>query len=354
MPGSSQRPLPEQDLAHVLEHTRDFWEDLRGGRLFVTGGTGFFGRWMLETFLRANQDLGLGADVIVLTRDPQAFAGAAPHVALHPQVSLHPGDVRSFEFPSAMCSHVLHLATETALRASPAASFATAVEGTARVLAFAVAATARKVLITSSGAVYGPQPPELERISEDYAGAPRSEDASAGYAHGKRAAEFLGSVAAAEGRLEVKIARCFAFVGPMLPLDANFAIGNFIRDALIGDAIRVTGDGTARRSYLYAADLAVWLWTILIKGESGRPYNVGSEDDVSIGELAGIVGAVVRPGLEGVISQNALSGVQPQRYVPSTARALDELGLRLHFDLRDAISRTADWYSSGPSRRAGE
>ena len=350
MPGSSQRPLPEQDLAHVVEHTRDLWEDLRSGRLFVTGGTGFFGRWMLETFLRANQDLGLGADVIVLTRDPEAFAAAAPHVALHPQVSLHPGDVRSFEFPSVMCSHVLHLATETALRASPAASFQTAVEGTARVLAFAEAATARKVLIASSGAVYGPQPPELVRISEDYAGAPRSEDASAGYAHGKRAAEYLGSVAAAEGRLEVKIARCFAFVGPMLPLDANFAIGNFIRDALIGDAIRVTGDGTARRSYLYAADLAVWLWTILFTGESGRPYNVGSEANLSIADLAAVVASVVNPGIPVRITKSPIPGVLPSRYVPSTDRATRELGVHSHVTLSEAVLRTAQWYSAGPMR----
>ena len=354
MLGSNQRPLPEQDLEHVLDHTRDLWAELRGGRLFVTGGTGFFGRWMLESFLRANDELDLGAEVVVLTRQPSVFASAAPHVVAHPAVRLHQGDVTSFDFPMPEFTLVLHMATETVLDESLPASFQTAVSGTSRVLEFAAARGARKVLLTSSGAVYGPQPPECERISEDYPGAPRPEDASAGYAHGKRAAEYLGAAAAAASGPEVKIARCFAFVGPLLPLDANFAIGNFIRDALAGNPIRVDGDGTARRSYLYAADLAAWLWTILFKGESGRPYNVGAEDDLSIADLATLVGAVVRPGIPVVIARKGPAGAPPQRYVPSTARSAAELNLRSCFDVREAVRRTADWYSPGPSRRAGD
>ena len=351
MPGSNQRPLPAEDLDHVLEHTRDLWAELRGERLLVTGGTGFFGRWMLESFLRANDELGLGAEVVVLTREPGAFASAAPHVARHPGVRLHRGDVSSFEFPAIECSHVLHMATETVLEGSAVASFQTAVSGTSRVLDFAAARGARKLLITSSGAVYGPQPPDLERISEDYLGAPRPEDATAGYAHGKRAAEYLGSVAAADGGFEVKIARCFAFVGPLLPLDANFAIGNFIRDALAGNPIRVSGDGTPRRSYLYAADLAVWLWTILFKGASARPYNVGSEEDLSIADLAVLAAKLVRPGIPVHIAEKPATGGLPRRYVPSTARAARELDLHVRIDLDEATRRMADWYSTGPTPR---
>jgi nucleoside-diphosphate-sugar epimerase len=351
MPGSNARPLPERDLDHVLEHTRDLWEEVRGGRLFVTGGTGFFGRWMLESFLRANQELGLGAQAVVLTRGPGAFGVRAPHVVEHPAIRLHRGDVRSFEFPSFDFTHILHMATETALQGSPGASFQTAVEGTARVLRFAAVSKARKLLLTSSGAVYGPQPPDLKHISEDYLGAPRPEDASAGYAHGKRAAEYLGASAAAEGEFEVKIARCFAFVGPMLPLDANFAIGNFVRDALAGNPIQVAGDGTARRSYLYAADLAVWLWTILFRGASGRPYNVGSESDLSIADLAALVAELVRPVISVQVAGKPGINALPKRYVPSTARAASQLDLHVYVGLDEAIKRMAEWYSIEPTPR---
>jgi dTDP-glucose 4,6-dehydratase len=354
MPGSSARPLPARDLDHVLEHTQGLWEELRGGRLFVTGGTGFFGRWMLESFIRANDEFGLGAEAVVLTRDPRRFAAAAPHVAEHEAIALQTGDMRSFDDPPGQYTHVLHMATETALAASATASFETAVGGTQRVLSFAARRGVAKLLLTSSGAVYGQQPPDCERLSEEYTGAPRADDVSAGYAHGKRAAEFLCSAAAAQTTLEAKIARCFAFVGPLLPLDANFAIGNFIRDALYGDRIEVTGDGTPRRSYLYAADLAVWLWTIVFNGQSGRPYNVGSEADMSISELAQLVAKVLSPEIPVQIAASPLAGALPARYVPSTARAAQELGLRSRVGLDDAVLRTAEWYLAGPTARRRE
>jgi dTDP-glucose 4,6-dehydratase len=300
---------------------------------------------MLESFLRANDELGLRAGALVLTRDPRHFAHAAPHVAGHPAIALQGGDVATFDRPEGDCTHVLHMATETALGSSRAASFKLAVQGTERVLGYATDCGARKILLTSSGAVYGPQPADLERIPEDYLGAPGPHEPSTGYGQGKRAAEFLCSVAAMEGGPEAKIARCFAFVGPMLPLDANFAIGNFIRDALAGDGILVSGDGTPRRSYLYAADLAIWLWTILFRGVSGRPYNVGSEEDLGIADLAGLAARVLRPGIQIRIASAPGPGAPTHRYVPSNVRASSELGLRAWISLEDALRRTAEWHS---------
>lgn len=354
MPGSSARPLAIGDLDHVIEHTDGLWDDLRGGRLFVTGGTGFFGRWMLETLLRANEEFGLGAKATVLTRDPQRVAQDAPHLSASPAITLLAGDVRTFGLPRPGLTHILHLATESGPNLTPGASFRTSVHGTERVLELAARTGARKMLLTSSGAVYGAQPPDLQRLFEEFPGAPLVQDASAGYAHGKRVAEHLCALAASETDLEVKVARCFAFVGPLLPLDANFAIGNFIRDALRGERIEVKGDGTARRSYLYAADLAVWLWTILIRGASGRPYNVGSDVDLSIADLAAKVAAVVRPGIPIRIAEPAVVGLAPTRYVPSTDRAADELSLRPHVILDEAIRLTADWYGAGPTSRRGD
>ena len=334
------------DLTHILEHTHDLWDEVRGQRIFITGGTGFFGCWLLESFCWANDHLDLHASALVLTRDPQKFAGKAPHLANHPAIQLYAGDVRSFDFPAGEFSHVIHAATESDLQLSaknPLLTLDTIVEGTRRTLDFARHCGTPKFLLTSSGAVYGKQPANLTCIPENYVGAPDPLDPRSTYGEGKRLAEHLCALYAQQYGLHVKVARCFAFVGPYLPLDASFAVGNFIRNGLRGEPIHVKGDGSSYRSYLYAVDLAIWLWTILFKGRTCCSYNVGSEEAVTIAELAHLVAAQFEPRPLIKIEQNRIQGIADNRYVPSIERVHSEFGLRPSITLPDALQRTTDW-----------
>jgi nucleoside-diphosphate-sugar epimerase len=333
--------LSDRDLEYVTGATEPLWRDLEGARLFVTGGTGFFGIWLLETFLAARDRLGVNAEAVVLTRNRAAFEAKAPHLA--PRVRCIEGDVRNFAFPEGEFPFVIHAATEasaTLNEQQPREMFTSIVNGTERVLEFAQEARTRRLLFVSSGAVYGRQPERITHLDEDYTGAPVTTDPRSAYGEGKRAAELLCAMSA----VPTAIARCFAFVGPHLPLDRHFAIGNFIFDALAGRTIRVRGDGTPLRSYLYAADLAVWLWTILSRGTALRPYNVGSDEAVSVGRLAQIVAGTVEPALAVEVAGTPDPSTPVERYVPSTVRARTELGLAQSVDLGDAIARTIDWH----------
>jgi dTDP-glucose 4,6-dehydratase len=311
---------------------------LDGARIFLTGGTGFLGRWLVATWARAQAHGLLRGQLTVLTRRPPAEPAGVPGLVYHA------GDQDRFDLPEGAWDFVLHGAVEPG---PPTVAMTRNLRGFQRVLDLARAGAAGRFLLLSSGAVYGVQPPDLERVPETCTGAPDPMDPRQAYGEMKRAAELLGCAAAAEGGPAFVSARGFAFLGPGLPLDLTYAAGNFIRDALGEGPIVIQGDGRPFRSYLYAGDAAAWIWSMLVRGVSGRAYNLGCPDPVSILDLARTVRDQLCPGREVQVLGQAGSGLPP-RYVPDTARAEGELGLRSTVALSEAIRRTAAW-----SRREG-
>lgn len=350
---SESKPLASADLDEVLHYARSSFEGLRGARVFLTGGTGFFGHWLLESLLHASRELALDTQITVLTRSASAFRARAPHITEHSAVTLLEGDIRTFAFPEGPFTHVLHAATDTGAPGPerPAYELAESVlEGTRRVLHFALGSGASRILYVSSGAVYG-RSTTLPHTPETYNGSPDPLLLASSYDEAKRMAEHL-CVAYAHGTtLQPVIARCFAFVGPHLPLQAHFAIGNFLYAAIRNEPIHIRGDGTPRRSWLYMSDLAAWLWTLLVRGEALRAYNVGSDEAYMIAEAARLTAAVLRPDPEGGstipirIDGTPKPGAPLNSYVPDTHRARTELGLNVTVPLAEALRRTAAWHS---------
>src|SRR3569832_1985356 len=148
----------ERDLEMVSQRTAPLWEEARGQNIFVTGGTGFFGCWLVESFSHADKVLSLNAGMTVLTRSPEAFALKCPHLADNPAIRLVRGDVRNFAFPDGEYRFVIHAATEASAKQAaeaPLEMLSTIVEGTKRTLEFASSHGAKAFLQTSSGAEYG-------------------------------------------------------------------------------------------------------------------------------------------------------------------------------------------------------
>ena len=344
MNGTALPLVPAADVEAVLERSAPLWRALAGERLLITGGTGFMGAWLLESLVHARARLGIDLRAVVLSRAPEAFRLRAPALAANPALEFVAGDVRDFGAPGGAFGAVIHAATDTradAERDDPAGLAASIVDGTRRVLDCAAQAGAARFLYLSSGAVYGAQPPDLAGLPEEHCAVSEARTVGTTYADAKRDAEAL-CVAAADGALQPTIARCFAFVGAQLPLDGHFAVGNFLRDAAEGRGIEVLSDGRPVRSYLHGIDLTVWLLTVLLHGRAGQAYNVGSDESVSVGELARAVAALATPPVAVLVRTPFGTGPAP-RYVPSIERARRELGLDITIQLPDALRRTLIW-----------
>lgn len=350
MKAQSHRILKDlEELSVWTEPHFRLWENQN---LFITGGTGFFGKWLLEVlrFYREKRKIQFG-NIYVLSRNPEAFIRSYPNLQ---QFDFIEGDIRDFSFPQKRIHGFIHGATAASVQLNleaPKEMYDTIVEGTRRALLCARESRSSRFLMISSGAVYGKKT-LVDGLSkeEDYIIGGGGDTLGDAYSDGKREAERL--VAAAEsGNFSAVIARCFAFVGPHLPLDTHFAAGNFISDCLAGREIVIKGDGQPRRTYLYPSDLIGWLFVVFALGKKNQPYNVGSDRMVSILETARLVQqgglSLGLPEVSIRVLQKSEDGKPVPIYAPSIERAQNELGLQVRVDLRNAVRRTIEYHLEG-------
>jgi len=346
-PAVSRSGLDPLELEHCVRLCAQPLASLADASMLVTGATGWFGTWLLDVLCAADDALHLGLRITAVSRDPQRFLARFPAFIREPRLAWITADVRRWTPPPDF-THIIHGAADSSVPPAPEAQrqlSETIVQGTRRALKGA-SPKCRGFLLVSSGAVYGRCKPGQSRFSEaDTEGAHPALPQSA-YGEAKRTAEQIAERASAGG-VPVRIARCFAFVGPHMPFDRHFAVGNFIADAVGGRPIRIKSDGRPQRSYLYMTDLVRALITVLVNGEDARPYNVGSNAAVSIEQLARQVDRIA--GGKGVVIDGAASDPD-DRYVPDTSRLGAELGFLPDVPLESAISRTAAWYRA--QRRA--
>lgn len=299
--------------------------------LLITGGTGFVGKCLLGEIKDRNEKMN-----VVTTSRRTCPSNAISHVRW---------DVTSTEPPALSPDTIIHAATpaSAALNASdPSRMFWIIVEGMRQLIKFAESCERPPTIVfLSSGAVYGEMPDDLVKFPENFVGSVSPLDPKSAYANGKRAAEFLLTEAAARGVCKSVVTRLFAFSGENLPLDRHFAIGNFVRDAATRKEIVVRGDGSAIRSYLDGSDMARWILAAAKNGNSEFAYHIGSDEPISIGDLAEVVAVRAEKflGFKPRIRYEALKlstdGVN--RYVPETSETERSLSVNQLVSLEESI-----------------
>ena len=308
--------------------------------LLIIGGSGFFGKSILDAYKRGLLN-PWGIDLIyVLARNADRLKEEAPEL-VGTSIKLMNGDIASCkELP--MSDYVIHAAAST-----DAANYLSQPEVEKKNIqagTYNYCELAKKfhqnsrIVYCSSGAVYGQQPPDLDKISEDYDGGPLADMSltKRDYAAAKRDAE-LAIINLGKQGLSVSIARCFAFVGSYLPRDKHFAIGNFIEDGLNNRPIQVKADHLVYRSYMYADDLVEWLMRLCELGNSDCPIlNVGSDEALEIREVAKKVADKFSvPFINTDIQKTTVD-----RYIPSIEKAKHFGSLKIKHDIRLSIDET--------------
>jgi UDP-glucuronate decarboxylase len=318
------------------------WSLLNGHDIFMTGGTGFFGTSLLYSLLQVKSTRVININITILTRNILSFKKKHPVLYQSDFIHCIQGNVVDFDFPSQRFSKIMHLATtsanETFNDEDQLRKYKMLTNGTERVMQFAKKCGATKVFFTSSGVAYGDLPEG--KVKESYIGAPITTDPLTALGQGKRSAEFIISYYANKYNIDYVIARCFSFVGPGLPLDIHYAIGNFIRDALTKEEILVSGDGSQMRSYLDIRDLVVWLLVLTTEFNDSKVYNVGSDCEISIKNLAYLVRDVIAPDKMVKIqnkTENNTGNFSRNWYVPNVENVKREFNLNTWTPLRESI-----------------
>ena len=333
------------DLEEINQNSAADLEEIVNKPLVITGASGFVGTWLTLSWASAYMKFGGTGKLLVTSRNPTTVAEMAKSMNSSLPIFALQSDIRQLHIPSDFRDgSIIHAATPASASmnaADPMAMLNVIMEGQGRVL-FEAKRTSNRVLFLSSGAVYGKQPLLQEQLPETWNGGPSLFEIHSAYHEGKRVAELMANIATDRNGISVTTARLFAFLSPYLPFGTHFAAGNFMKDALEKSEIEIKSGGGSIRSYQYASDLCSSLWALLARGDSGTAYNIGSDEEITILQLAHLVKSTVNVSAS-VVVRGVDTYENVTRYVPSIQKITKELGVKNRVRIKEAIRRTASW-----------
>lgn len=338
-----------QDCLNACAHQPDVRSKLSLKHIAVTGGTGFLGTWIAEMIASMNDEYDLRISLDIYARSTVEWEKKWPHLSSRPDIRLYSQDVRSpFQFQSDT-NFVIHAAgvPNNRVHASdPLRVMQTTIGGINNALdAASQLDNLSRFINVSSGLVSGVSNRTGALSETDYFAIP-SGHLHLVYVDAKRSAESMAAIYRSQFRMPISTIRPFTFTGPYQSLDRPWAINSFLGDAIIGRDIRIHGDGSVRRSYLYGSDAAWWILSALINGEDGGVYNIGSEQVVKHIELAELISKKSLKSLPIALNLTPSKQGLSDEFYPNLAHTYKSLGVHQTCSLDELIDKTWRWFSS--------
>lgn len=326
---------------------------LKNKKIFITGGTGYMGKCLLDLLIQGNHELQLNLNITLLTRNIEKFQSSFPLAKNSTILNFIESDIQqAFDQKTHDYDFIIHGATPAAtgnvlefFKNKPDEVLKTITGGSHQVLNICKKNKDARCLYISSGAVYrGINNDKRIFQEDDWTFNNQIPSDTDPYILGKRTAESLFFKASQSQEFKnFSIARCFTFIGPYLPLDIHLLGSSFFTNIMKQEPITINSDGSAVRSFMHSYDLAVWLITLLIKGKAAEVYNVGSDEAITIKDFGEKISVLFHK--HKIVTRNELSCDPSKKYyLPNINKAKQELGLKLKYKLNESIADTAEWY----------
>lgn len=342
-----------QDLAEITAEDLP-WERLQGARVLVTGASGILASYMVETLLYLNETRRIGIRILASQRNRKKAQARFAHAVACPALTLLQQDVCAPFSIDGSLDYIIHAAGQSSPKfygSDPIGTIEGHILGTRNVLALAREKGVKGMLQLSSCDSYGERfaADDPTCLAENFVGRLDPLSDRGCYSMGKAAAEALCHAYALGAKLPVKIVRIAHTYAPLMPLDDGRVFADFVGNALRGEDIALTSDGSAQRPFLYIADAIRAYFRVLFLGTPGEAYNVAAEENTSILELAHLVASLAPQGTPRVVFKQEL----PAGYVPAPKKTicisiakLKALGYRRRYSLREGMRRTIESYRS--------
>ncbi|MGN0204632.1 MAG: NAD-dependent epimerase/dehydratase family protein [Coprococcus sp.] len=339
-----------EDLQQLSDSDLPF-ECFRRKTFLVTGATGLVGSLLVKALLYCNKRHDLNLKVFAVVRNKgkadQIFEDFSNDPALGYVIADLTCDEISVEDN---CDYVIHAAAVTTSRImvqDPVGTIKTAVDGTDKILKFAVEKKAEAVVYISSMEVYG-QPNGDGKTAEKDLGLVDITTVRSCYPEGKRMCECLCTAYASQYGLNVKTARLAQTFGAGILPSENRVFAQFARSAMGGKDIVLHTTGESEGNYVYTRDAIKAILLLLVRGDAGQPYNIANEEShITIRSMAELVAKEIADDQIKVIidipEDQAALGYAPAVRMWLDSSRMRSLGWKPEVNLIESYRRMIEW-----------
>lgn len=321
--------LEKEDIKKIAELDYE-WSLLKDKTIFISGGTGFLGQFLINVIKYRNEVFHNRISVISCSRHALSDDRYVKYI-------IH--DIKQPIELNDKIDYIVHLASNTHPRqyaADPVGTVTTYVFGTYNLLELAVKKCSKRFLLASSVEIYGEG--DGIPLKETYSGYIDCNTARAGYNEAKRVSESLCQSYISQYGVDCVIARLARCFGADRKNDSK-ALAQFMQCAVRGEDIVLKSKGNQQFSFCYVADAVSGLLKIILSGECGQAYNISDDYEcLTLGDYASYIASLVNKNV--VFNIEDSCSVSKASYAVLDCNKLKNIGWKPFYSVSNALERT--------------